>query len=467
MRIYNKLIIAFLGGLTLSGCSKQLDRQPFDSFSDANAYANMTHIQMGTNEAYGRYGAYANDMYINALLSDEAKLGKDNAGQGALTYRYQFGADPTTGGDVTAAWRSYYRMLDQVNSVLSFIPKITLAPGEEARRDIVRGQLLGLRAIAHFSLLEMYADRYDPAKPGVPIMLVSDVLSRPARNTMGEVMAQIEKDLSEAKALLPAATAANFTDTVMNSLNITGYQARIALYKRDYPAAIAAATTVINANIRPLATGANFTGIWTEANINQEVLFRIRYATSAAIGSMWTTTGNLFYISPSDKLVAALPTSDVRRGVTIGGSATGGFFVNKFYTSPRGGRVVDIKAMRIAEMYLIRAEANARNSTPNLTAATDDLNTLRAARITGYTPQTFSDATALINAIMEERFKELAFEGFRWFDLKRNNLPVNRLATDANPEWQNLPANSPLWTLPIPRYELDSNPNMVQNPGYQ
>lgn len=467
---FNKIIYVLGGGLiSLASCKKQLDRQPTDVFSDENAYQTMAHIQLGTNAAYGRYSAYANDMYVNALTSDEAKLGKDNAGQGALTYRWQYAPDGTTGGDVIAGFYDYYEVIDQVNTVLEKLPTIPTAPGEDVRKNIVKGQLLALRAISHFSLLEMYSDRYDPAKLGVPYMTKHDVLGKPARNTMGECMTNIEKDLNDAKALMPAATAANFTDTVMNMINITGYQARIALYKGDYANAITHATTVINSAVRPLtAVGSTaFTGIWTDANNNQEVLFRRRYATGADIGGLWTTTTGLIYIAPSDKLINSFATADTRKNVTIGGSATAGYYVNKFYTSSKGGRVVDIKAMRISEMYLIRAEANARKSSPDIVAGTADLNTLRAARITGYTNVSFADAASLIDAVMTERFKELAFEGFRFFDLKRTNQPVARLASDANPAWQNLPVNSPLWLYPIPRTEMDVNPNMKQNPGYQ
>lgn len=460
------LIAAVLG---FSSCKKQLDLQPTDTFSDANAFLTIADVQLGLNEAYARYGAYANDMYVSALTSDESKLGLDNAGQGALTFRFQYASDGTTGGDVIQAFGNYYRLIDQVNRVLPFVPTVTAGPGEEPRRDIIKGQLLALRAIAHFGLLQAYSKRYDPADTrGIAIMLESNPLAKPARNTMGEVMTQIEKDLADAKTILPAVTAANFSDTVMNRINIAGYQARIALYKGDYNAAITYSTEVINANLRPLATGSDFTGIWTDATLppNNETLFRIRYATSSAIGGLWTTTGGQIYIAPSDKLVASYGTGDIRKDAYIGTLSPGNNYVNKFYTSSRGGRVVDIKAMRIVEMYLIRAEANAKKATPDLAAAAADLNLVRSKRITGYVNETFTTAASLITAILDERFKELAFEGFRFFDLKRNNLPVQRAATDANPAWQTLPANSNLFVLPIPRDELNANPNMQQNDGY-
>jgi hypothetical protein len=464
---YNKyglyIIMAFL---VLSSCKKQLDLSDPDVISEDNAFTTFEHVQLGVNGAYGRYSVYATDMNLNALLSDEAKLGIDNAGQGALTYRYQFSSDPSTGADVIAGYFPYYNLIDQINRVLPHIYTVSITESQMPRRDIVKGQLLALRAIAHFGLLQAFCKNYNPSDTrGVPIMLESDPLAKPARNTMGEVMSQIENDLSTAKALLPAVTAATFSDTVMNKINIAAYQARIALYRGDWANAITYSTEVINSNVKPLVTGAAFAGIWTDANSN-ETLFRIRFLNSFTIGELWTTTGNLIYTAPSDKLVASFAAADIRKAAFIGTTPAGNNYVNKFYTSSRGGRIVDMKACRIAEMYLIRAEAYAKSATPDIANGTADLNTLRTQRITGYTNATFATAADLINAILDERFKELCFEGFRLYDLRRNNRPVQRSASDASPDWQTLPAGSYKMVMPIPQREMDANPNMVQNDGY-
>lgn len=465
MKFKNYIILLIAGMFVFGSCKKQLDLLPTDTFSNANAFLTLADIQLGTNGAYVRYVAYANDMYVSALLSDEAKLGAGNAGQGALTYRYQYASDGTSGGDVTAAWDSYYAMIDQINRVLPFVPTVSATIAEEPRRNILKGQLLALRGIAHFGLLQAYSKNYSATDPlGVPIMITSDPLGKPGRSTMGQVMNRIETDLAEAKTLLPVVTPATFSDTVMNRVNIAAYQARIALYKRDYDAAITYSTEVINSNVKPLVSGSAFTGIWTDDNVN-ETLFRIRFATSTVIGGLWTTTGGAIYIAPSDKLVASYSATDIRKVAYIGNTG-GNNFVNKFYSSSRGGRVVDMKAARTAEMYLIRAESNARKASPNITAGAADLNYLRAQRITGYVDQVFGNATDLATAVMDERFKELAFEGFRFFDLKRNNLPVQRLASDANAAWQTLAAGSPKFILPIPNSEILANPNIQQNESY-
>lgn len=452
--------------LSLTSCKKELDLQPTDIISPVNAYITLDDVQRGTNEAYRRYGAYNNDIYSSALTSDEARLGPENSGQGALTYRYQYASDATTGGDVIGGFYGYYSLIYQANDVLPRIPLVEASSADEPRRNILKGQLLALRGISHFGLLQAYCKTYDAADTrGVPVILVADPLLRPARNTVAETIAQIESDLAEAKTLLPAVTAADFKDTVMNRINIAAYQARIALYKRDYDAAIGFATEVITSGIKPLVSGPQYDAIWTDDTDN-EVLFRIRYETSTAIGSLWTTTGGNIYISPSSKLENSYVANDQRLAAFIGTNASGGKYVNKFFSSSRGGRVVDMKACRTAEMYLIRAEAYAKKASPDVTLGAADLNLLRSNRIAGYANQVFASATDLFNAVIEERFKELCFEGFRIFDLKRNNLPVQRLAADASPAWQTLPTGNYRFVFPIPNEELLANPQMVQNDGY-
>jgi hypothetical protein len=296
-------------------------------------------------------------------------------------------------------------------------------------------------------------------------MLKSDLLGKPARNTVMEVMTQVEKDLEDAKNLLPAVTAGTFSDLVLNPVSITAFQARIALYKGEWQKAVDLATSVINSGIKPLASGSAFTGIWTDQNTN-EILFRLRYENNSTNGSIWTLTGGSVVLSPSDKLTNSFSINDIRATTYIATSG-GKRYVNKFYQSLRGGRIVDTKVIRIAEMYLIRAEAYAKLASPNIAAGAADLNALRAKRITGYADETFATAQDLINAVITERFKELCFEGFRFFDLKRLSLPLQRDASDVDsPNWQTLSADNFRFALPVPQSEILANPNMVQNPGY-
>jgi hypothetical protein len=237
----------------------------------------------------------------------------------------------------------------------------------------------------------------------------------------------------------------------------------VALHKRAWQQAIDSATRVINSNIRPLTDSARlFAQIWEDSTLNTEVLYRIKRS-GAGVGEIWTTAGGSIFYSPSNKLRSSFTANDIR--VTPYFGSLTGTTVRKFFQSALGGRRVDVKYMRTAEMYLIRAEAYAELG--NITLGAADLNFLRSKRIPGYTNVTFATSQALIDAVMLERFKELCFEGFRFFDLKRRGLPIERLSTDVTSlNWQTLPAGNFRFVLPIPVGELQANRNIQQNPGY-
>ncbi len=457
MKKYSGIFTLLVASMVIfSSCKKELDLQPTDTFNEANAYLTLDDIQQGVNTAYGRHaGAVANDMYANSLTSDEARIGSGNAGSGQIEYRFGYRSDATTGSGVQGSFGAYYGVIDQVNRVLPKIATVSGFPNDGPVRDNYRGQLLALRAISYFGLIQAFSGVYDPAGMGVPIVLDVDPFRQPARNTMGEVMAQIEADMAEAKTLLPTPTAADYVDTTLNYLNTTAFHARIALYRKDYDAAIAYATEVISSNVRPLVSGTDFQNIWDDV-VFHETLFR----TKSRYGGALTSAGGTIHFAPSDKLVSTYSNQDVRLFTYIGINGSGDYYVEKFFPA------VYMKPSRTAEMYLIRAEANARKATPDIAAAAADLNLLRTNRIAGYTNETFTDVNILINAIMEERYKELAFEGFRFFDLKRNGLPVQRGATDANPEWRTLLPESHLFVYPVPNDEILANPNFIQNTGY-
>lgn len=411
-------------------------------------------------------------MFFAAVASDEISIGSGNAGQGQFENRFQYSQDVTTGGGATAGWGAYYSMLQQTNTFLQVADTIRKSNATDSTLvNQIKGQLLVLRAMAHFELLERYGQNvgaYNPGSLAVPVVTTPlDQFAAPRRSTAGEVIAQIESDLSNAWALLPAATTAgSFSDTSISRLTATAFHARVALHKRAWQQAIDSATRVINSNVRPLTDDARlFAQIWQDSTVNTEVLYRIK-RNGTGVGEIWTTTTGAIYYSPSSKLRNSFAANDIRVAPYF--ASLTGTMVRKFFQSALGGRRVDVKYMRTAEMYLIRAEAYAElGGAGNTTLGAADLNFLRSKRIPGYVNATFATSQALIDAVLLERFKELCFEGFRFFDLKRRGLPVDRLAGDVTSlNWQILPAGNFRFVLPIPVGELQANPNITQNPGY-
>ncbi len=189
-----------------------------------------------------------------------------------------------------------------------------------------------------------------------------------------------------------------------------------------------------------------------------------KYTAQTSPQALWVYGGAAVF-GASDKLIGEYDRSNDIRYSTYFQPSVGAPGDTSFIISKYPGSSKDIKVVRLSEIYLDMAEGYAHQN--QLAAATDTLNALRRARIKNYTNAVFADTTAVLRAISDERFKELCFEGFRFFDLKRNSQAVNRNATDVqNLLWQNLPAGDHRFALPIPQHEIFANPGMVQNPGY-
>src|SRR5690606_16607851 len=394
----------------------------------------------------------------------------------------QFSPDDVGIRDNYTAIDNHYRVIDRVNRVLAALPNaVTEANSDEDLRKQIRGEALFLRAYSHFELFRYYCKNYDPAGLGMIYMTTSSLEPR-ARDQMGPYFENILADIAEAKGLLPNSLSDVYR---ANRLAAVGLHARVALYMRDWSAASTYSTEYINA--LPLATQEEFSDIWDDQG-KAEVAFKLaRTTTAGRVGSIYrglftrNAAGNLVAPAsipwvPSDKLWNAFDQSDdirfkeylIDEPILRAVQGKPHKIVNKYRGTgyaTTNENVNDIKLFRTGEMYLIRAEARAELN--QLSEGAADLNALRAARITGYSNQTFSSKDILIQAIIDERFKELAFEGHRFWDLKRRNLPIQRLASDApSPASATLPANAYHFVLPIPNAEIAGNPLIQQNEGY-
>jgi hypothetical protein len=459
-KIYQKYTLIIVAVIFTTSCTK-LDFKPTDLILPEVAFRNISDINLGVIGAYAPID-YSTLSY-SAIVSDEATYPEENTVGNSDAFRWLYTG---SNGSVTGFYYTNYQSIDRVNRVLEAMAKLTFTGTDVALADRYRGELLALRAYLHFELLRAYASSYDNGALGVTYMEQSAIIY-PARDNFEVVIAKAKADLAIAKSLIPN----TFTDkTRITKLAISAIQARIALYEKKWDDAATFATEVINAT--PLATKAQFPGLWTDAN-DSEVIWKLkRVVGDPRTGDFFfRQSGSYVLYAPSFKLIAAFDqANDIRYPAYIKFDATrtgkkSKYLVNKYIggNSSAPG-LADVKQFRVGEMYLIRAEARAESTGD----AAADINTLRAARINDYINATFANKTALINAVYDERFKELALEGHRYFDLRRRKLDIERLASDA------AGAGSPLilkptaaqYALPIPATEISVNKNAVQNPNY-
>lgn len=462
-------------------CEKLVEVKETDFIGGATA---LRTVKNNESLLIGAYAAFAPEMAIrlNGVFSDELKPG--DFYNAVTTHEWQYGIADIGIRDTYTAINPLYIIIDRVNRVLAALPDAVVeASSDNALREKVRGEALFLRAYAHFELFRFYSKNYTPTGLAMPYLETS-TLEPQSRMVMSQYFTKMLADLTASKALMP-----NDVNDVFraNRIAATGLHARIALYMGNWADAITYSTEYIN--ILPLATRAQFPGIWTDANKAESALKLFRN-TGSRMGSFYAgvftrnTQGVLVAPAsiswvPSSKLFESYDkVNDIRFGTYVKDEPILAALANKpskivakyqgtgYATANEN--VNDIKVFRTAEMYLIRAEARAEsNSISGANSAESDLNTLRAARINGYTNVTLTSKADAIAQILQERFKELAFEGHRFWDLKRKGLAVDRLDVDApSTLGKTLSANNFRFVLPIPQAEMQANPNMVQNEGY-
>lgn len=467
--MYIKKIVTFLSlaVLAFQSCSK-LDTPPSDSIDPTKAFRNLDDLNMG---ALGAYAPLSSTLIETvAIVSDEAMLPTENNVSNTSAHRWLYNS---SSGSVTSAFYEYCVAIDRANRVLEAIPNIP-ANGAQSRLDQYHGEMLALRAYAYLELLRAYASSYEQDGMGFPY-IKQHTLEYLARETVKSNFDNINADLKAAKDLIPSGFSDNSRIT---QTAIAAIQARVALYEKDWANAIVYSSEVIASE--PLAPKNDFGKIWKDSSQAEVVwkLARVR-GDSRIGGAFFRETGEIVLYAPSFKLIdqfgaTAQRTDDVRFSSYIQYAPTrpagkSQYLVNKYVggdPDPSYRGLAAVKLFRTGEMYLIRAEAALERN--DLTAAAKDLNDLRRARIYNYIDQTFADKQSLLNAIYNERFKELAFEGHRFFDLKRRNLPVERTAQDAinTSGAVKLMPTAAQYCFPIPAAEMAVNKNMIQNPNY-
>ncbi|RZK48615.1 MAG: RagB/SusD family nutrient uptake outer membrane protein, partial [Pedobacter sp.] len=280
--------------LIASSCSK-LDMKPTDTIDPTKAFRNANDINMGL---IGVYALVDNSMgTLSSTVSDENTFPTENTVGNSDAFRWLYNAGS---GSVTSFYGNNYTAIDRLNRVLAGADALTLTGADATTVSRYRGELLALRAYLHFELLRAYAASYTTGAMGVPYMEAS-FIGYPARDNFEVVIAKAKADLVAAKALIPA----TFTDkTRITKTAISAMQARVALYEKNWEEAITYSTEVIND--KPLATKAQFPGLWTDAN-DSEVIWKLKRVgtTDSRVGAFYfRQDGGIVLYAPSFELIA-------------------------------------------------------------------------------------------------------------------------------------------------------------------
>jgi hypothetical protein len=323
----------------------------------------------------------------------------------------------------------------------------------------LEAELKGLRAFLHFNLHQIYGQFDLQNGRTIPYLTQPDINGKPGKITTKVFYELLWRDLA-------SALKAEHLPTEVHRLNkdaLNAFAARFFLYKQDYPQAIHYAESLVS-NYH-LTQRQDYPSLWEDKN-NEEVIFKLSRNQASLIrpNTLWKNYGAgkvMFY--PSHKLLELLKENGGDRNDLFNntkekeGNEEDFTPIAKYPGNHYATNVNDAKVFRLSEQYLILAEAYTRPETLNQQKAKVLFNLLREAR--GETP---IQGQLKLADILRERMAELCFEGHRYFDLKRTEMPIVRSPEDLmlpTDKEELLPSDGVYW-IPIPFKEVQINPNL-------
>jgi len=456
-------------GIVFSSCKKEfLDLNPYDQVPTDQAITDEGGMQAAVNGIYSALrgtNLYGRQLpFFGDILADNVFISTTNSNRYIAQFNYTY---TNANAEATGTWVSAYAAILRANNVIN--ANLTTTPNVNQ----LKGEALTLRALLYWNLAVYYAKPYtvDPNADGVPLVLTYDAFLKPARSKVSEVYNQITKDLSDAYGLLNASKNSSYvTKYVARAL-----QSRVALFMGDYANAKTYALDVVTNGGYTLTTAANLVNYWKNPVPNSTKVETIFEISSDVVNNNGSNALAYFYDQAgygdaisSDDLYSKYAATDARINLFISGVRANQNvkIVNKFPNTTNSTEKDDTKVIRYAEVLLTLAEAYYRtNDETNAKLYLNMVAKQRDPSFAGYT----STGAQLLDDIILERRKELAFEGLRYPDLLRLNRDVVRVNINNNYVGitpLTLPVSNFRRLQPIPQQELDANPNISQNPGY-
>jgi len=448
-----KIFYLFALAFVISSCSKVLDVKPTDAVSADLAISNkagVEHALAGSYNALQATGLYSLDfVVVGDLVADNLKWTGTTQSYGEFANK----PIPSANGVVDGIWAACYDGINRVNNILYRLPQISDLTQEES--DQFTGEALFIRALLHFNLVTYFGGVPVRTQPTLDLSYI-DL----ERSSVEQVYTQIIADLTEAKTKLPASSvtkvAGHADSYCVSALLAKVYLAKFQLTNDQSTAnlAISEAGRVISEGGYTLET--KYGGLFHSANASGESVFEIVYDVQNynRLAQYFYSRDSLgrYEFAPTPALIQSFDTADKRLTASIRYDGKNKPYGIK-YNDVKGG-TDRVYVFRLAEMYLIRAEALAYTN-GDTAIIKSDLNLIRNRA--GLANTTADNYTDLKLAIENECRHEFAFEGHRWADLVRTKRAVPLLGIDEK------------YTLfPIPLSEMQTNKKMAgnQNPGY-
>jgi hypothetical protein len=491
------LSLAVVSALVMVSCD--LNRYPYDQIEQSQSFQTIKDATTFNNGLYStlRGRVYGLFMFSTDVQADLLNATLDYGNRNGFPHKWNgFLSDDYT---IRDTWQNYYNAIANINNIIDNSGKIVLDnDNDRALMDRYLGEAYFLRAYYYHQLIQRFAKDYEPASAssdaGLPLVLKFDIKEKPSRSSVEAVYQQILADIEQAESYLATVPGVQNSPKITKDC-VTALKARVYLCMHNWTGAAEAANSLINSGAYPLmSNAASFKNMWVTDG-GTETIFQLFASQPSELSN-----ANSIYLGlnaqsqkytpdfvPEQWVVDLYEASDIRKPAYLeqktlyiqGTTYNGIYCINKYpgnpalFTAASTNYQHKPKIFRIAEMYLISAEAAAQNSATEA-AALSTLNLLRVAR--GASGLNGLTGTALMDAIKDERVRELLCEGTRLDDLKRWNMGVIRKAPQSTafinvgPDFdqKTVAAGDDKFVWGLPKNDITTNPNLVnqQNPGW-
>lgn len=445
--------------VTFFSCRKFLEVKPVEAVSDEVTINDRASAETALRGAYRALGSngYYGENYVTLGYFPSGDIVNLTTGGAANLVNINFRTDEVS---FSSSWDAIYIAINRANHVIEKVPAVQDPQLTTALKNQYVGEAKFIRALAYFDLARAWG--------GVQLILIptTSLSDRPriARSTLAETYAQVQKDLEDAEALLPN----DLNRIRATKRTVWALRARLHLYKKEWALAEEYASKLIALSsdyelLKPYSA-------WFANNAlaTRESIFELQFSAQNPsslrdqMAHPASKQSGTYRYAPNDRFVELLRNTSLsggRRALidSVKQGATVLWFGSLYYRNPSTDPTY---IFRIAEMHLIRAEARAQLGN-DLPGAIDDLNLIRQRAEIANTTATTKEEILL--AIENERRVEFAWEGHRWFDLARTGRAKEVL--EALDSRVSVEPHELLFPIPINQIQLD--PELKQNPGYQ
>ncbi|CAM1356636.1 RagB/SusD family nutrient uptake outer membrane protein [Tenacibaculum ascidiaceicola] len=453
MKNLNKILytFSFVFLVFLSSCgTEDLDptlAQDKDLTGNINTVNDLQGIMFGAYDQMTQSNYYGRDFIINNEVRTDNTFANGNSGR--FLTQGAFGYLPSTSDGV---WTPAYAVIASANIVIG--TDITSLSGDKDFAKHLQGEAYAIRALAHFDLLRNYGQQHTGGTLGVPyIKEFSSEATSPSRNTIEEVKSFIIEDLQTAFNMMQN----NYFDSskqTVSKFTAKALESKVAIYFGMWEEAKAAAKAVIDSGVYSIIPASNYVASFASDG-SQNSIFELAFSNvdnlaGNSLGFMYKgdTYGDIQVLPEVENIYTA---GDVRADI-LGYEGSKLRNLGKY---PELNGYDNVAIIRFEEVILNYAEALFETGGDALT----ELNKITSNRNADpYTTVTKED-------ILNERRKELIFEGFRYDDLLRTGKGIEKISILQNIE-ATIPYGDHKLAMPIPIDEMDANSNMVQNTGY-